>query len=117
MASATCANRPLSKMASCTPAVQQALRDNEFNVRGGNLDLLKSVLHSADGVGDMREPATVKNGFLHARHATETEFLDHLANLAKESEIQNQLFVVAAAQIIQQLVHDEQQPRRQTVDR
>jgi len=76
------------------------MRDDEFYIGCGELYLLKTGFDAADGVGDVSKPATVKNGFLHARHATETEFFDHLANLAKESEIQNQLFVVAAAQIM-----------------
>ena len=89
---------------------QQALRHDELDVAPGDEDLLEAVLHAADAVGDEGEAGAVEEGFLHAGDEAEPEVLAHLAELAQEVEVEDQLVVIARPQVVQQLVHDQQQP-------
>ena len=89
---------------------QQALRHDELHVPPGDADLLEAVLHPADAVGDEGEAGAVEDGLLHAGDEAEAEILADLADLAQEVEVEDQLLVPARAQVIQQLVHHQQQP-------
>ena len=52
----------------------------------------------------------VEDGLLHAGDEAEAEVLADLADLPQEVEVEDQVLVLARAQEVQQLVHDQQQP-------
>src|ERR1035441_1470357 len=83
--------------------------DDELNVRGSDLHLLEAIFYTADGVSDVGKSATVEDGFLNTCHEAEAEIFAHFADLAKETKVKNQGLVAAAAQVVEQLVHDQQQ--------
>ena len=64
--------------------LKQALCHHEFDIASGNENLLKSILHPADAVGDKGKTRAVENGFLDTGHETEAQILADLANLSKE---------------------------------
>ena len=64
--------------------LEQALSHHEFDIAAGNEDLLKSILHPADAVGDKGKTRAVENGFLDTGHETEAQILADLANLSEE---------------------------------
>ena len=53
--------------------------------------------------------AGCRTGFLHAGDEPEAEVLADLADLPEEAQVEDQLLVLAGPQVIQQLVHDQQQ--------
>ena len=89
--------------------LEQALGYDEFHVTAGNEDLLKAVLHTADAVCNKSEAWAVEYGFLNTSHEAKAQVLTDLADLAKEVEIENQLLVLAGAQVVEQLVDHQQQ--------
>ena len=89
--------------------LEQALGHDEFHVAAGDKDLLEAVLHPADAVGDKSEARAVENGFLDTGHEAEAQVLADLADLAEEVEVEDQLLVLAGAQVVEQLVDHQQQ--------
>ena len=89
--------------------LKQTLGHNEFDVATGNEDLLEAVLHPADAVGDKGEARAIENGFLDTGHEAEAQVLADLADLAEEVEVEDQLLVLAGAQVVEQLVDHKQQ--------
>ena len=57
----------------------------------------------------MGKTAAIENGFLDTRYEAEPEILADFADFAKETEVENERLISAAAKIIQQLINDEQQ--------
>lgn len=90
--------------------LQETIGDDILDVGRGNFHLLEAVLDAAQAVGDVRKAATVKDGLLHAGHETETQILADLAHFTQEAEVENERLVPAAAEIVEQLVHDQEQP-------
>ncbi|OPY78412.1 MAG: hypothetical protein A4E70_02381 [Syntrophus sp. PtaU1.Bin005] len=89
--------------------LEQTLGHDEFHVAASNKNLLEAVLHPADAVGDKGETRTVENGFLDASHEAEAQILADLANLAEEVEVEDQLLILAGAQVVEQLIDHQQQ--------
>ena len=86
------------------------MRHDELDVAPGDEDLLETVLYAANAVGDEGEAGTVEDGLLDAGDEAEPEVLAYLADLAQKVEIEDQSMVVARSQVVQQLIHDQQQP-------
>ena len=71
--------------------------------------LIEAILHPAQTVGHVREAEAVEDRLLHARHEAEAEVLAHFAHLAQEVQVEDQLLVSAALEVVEQLVHHQQQ--------
>ena len=89
--------------------LEQPLGHHELDVLAGDEDLLEAVLHPADAVGHEGEAGAVENGFLDAGDEAEPQVLADLADLAEEIQVEDQFLVLAGAQVIQQLVHHQEQ--------
>ena len=89
--------------------LEQTLGHDELDVLAGDEDLLEAVLHPAHAVGDEGEPRAVEDGFLHAGDEAEAQVLADLADLAQEVQVEDQLLILARAQVVEQLVHHQEQ--------
>ena len=88
---------------------EQTLGHHELDVLAGDEDLLEAVLHPADAVGHKGKARAVEDGFLDAGDETETQVLADLADLTQEVQVEDELLVLAGAQVIEQLVHHQEQ--------
>ena len=89
--------------------LEQTLGHHELDVLAGDEDLLEAVLHPADAVGHEGEARAVEDGFLDTGDEAEPQVLADLADLAQEVEVEDQLLVLARAQVVEQLVHHQEQ--------
>lgn len=87
---------------------QQPFGYHEGDVLAGDAHLLEAVTHSAQLLGHEREARAVKQRFLESSDEAEGGQGRNLAELTQEAEVQDQLLLTAGAQVVQQLVHDEQ---------
>lgn len=76
---------------------------DELHIAAGDEQLLETVLHPAQALGDKREAGTIKNGFLHASHEAEPEIFTHLADFTQEVQIENQWLISVAPLLVEQL--------------
>ena len=93
-----------------TGLLEKPLGDHVLDVGPGDADLLEAVLHPAQTVGHMVEARTVEDCLLHAGHEPEAQVLADFADFAQEVQVEDQLLVLAALEVVEQLVHDEQKP-------
>ena len=91
--------------------LEEPLLDDEGDVLLGDADLLEAVADAADGVGDAGEPRVVEDRLLQAGDETEPGRRGDLADLAQEGEVVDELAVAPAAEVVEQLVEDEEQAR------
>jgi hypothetical protein len=88
--------------------LEQALGHHEAHVLARQQHLGEPVLHPAQAVCHVLEPAGVEDGLLDACHEAEAQMLGDLADLAQEGEIEDQVVVVAGAKVVEQLVDNQQ---------
>ena len=89
---------------------EQAFGDDELDVRARDEKLIEAILHAAHAVSHVGEAEAVEDRLLHAGHETKAEVLAHLAHLAQEVQVEYQLLVSAALEVVEQLVHHEEEP-------
>ena len=89
---------------------QQTLGDDMLDVLPGDAELVEPVLHPAHAARHMLESGAVEYRFLNTRDEAEPKILADLADLAEECQILNQLTVVTASQVVEEFVHDQEQP-------
>ena len=89
---------------------EQPLGHDVLDVGPRDADLLEAVLHPPQAVGHVLEAGAVEDRLLHAGDETEAQVLRDLAHLAQEVQVEDQLLVLPALEIVEQLVDDEQQP-------
>ena len=89
--------------------LEQTLGHHELDVLAGDENLLEAVLHPADAVGHEGKARAVEDGFLDTGDEAEAQVLADLADLAQEVQVEDQLLVLAGAQVIEQLVHHQEQ--------
>ena len=92
-----------------TGLLEQTLGDDELHVLAGDEDLFEAVLDPANAVGHEGETGAVEDGLLHACHEAEAQVLADLAHLTEEVEVEDQLLVLTGTEIVQQLIHDQEQ--------
>ena len=90
--------------------LEEAFGDHELDVGAGDEELVEAILDAAHAAGHVREPVAVEDRLLHAGDEAEAQVLAHLAHLAQEVEVEHQLLVAAAPQVVEQLIHHQQQP-------
>jgi hypothetical protein len=88
--------------------LEQPLGHHEAHVLAGEQDLGEAVLDAPQAVGDVLEAAAVEDRLLHAGDEAEAQVFADLADLAQEGEVQHQRVVLAGAQVVEELVDDEQ---------
>src|SRR5660398_242664 len=64
--------------------LEQTLGHDKFHIAAGNEDLLETVLHAADAVGDKGKARAVENGFLDTGHETEARLQTKFAKDSKK---------------------------------
>ena len=74
-----------------------------------DVDLFEAVAHAPYALADEGEAVVVEDGLLDSGHEPESEVLADLANLAQEVEVEDDLLIVAAAQVVQEFVDHQQQ--------
>jgi len=60
-------------------------------------------------IGHEGETGAVEDGLLHTRHEAEAQVTTRFAHLTEKAEVEDQLLVLAATQIVQELIHDQEQ--------
>ena len=89
---------------------QQALGDHVGDILARDAHLLEAIAHPVQLVGHEAEAWVVEERLLDACQEAQRRQCDDLAQLAQEAEIQDQRTLFARAQVIQQFIHDQQQP-------
>ena len=89
---------------------EQPLGHDVLDVGPGDADLLEAVLHAPQAVGHVVEAGAVEDRLLHAGDEPEAQVLGDLAHLAQEVQVEDELLVLPALEVVEQLVHHEQQP-------
>ena len=89
---------------------QQALGDHVGHVLAGDAYLLEAVLDPPHRVGHELEAWAVKERFLDPGHKAKARQAAGFAQLSEEGQVQHQRLITPRAQIVEQLVHDEQEP-------
>ena len=92
--------------------LQQALGNDEGNIFARDADLLEAVFHASQRVGDELEARVVEEALLHAGDEAEPSASADLADLAQEVKVEDQGLLLAGAEVVEQLVDDEQQAVR-----
>ena len=87
---------------------KDALLHNVGNVLAADQHLFKAILHLQQGGRNLTEGGVVKQRFLHTGDEAELGGLDDFAQLTHEAQVGHQLGILAGAQIVQQLIHDDQ---------
>ncbi len=88
---------------------KQSPGDDELDILAGNQKLFEAVLDPADIVSHEREPRAAKNGFLNAGHESKPQVFADFPNFTQEAQIKDQFLILARTQIVQQLIHHQQQ--------
>jgi hypothetical protein len=99
-------------MLACCATVflsRRAFGHHELDVLAGDEDLLEAVLDAADAVGHEGEAGAVEDGFLHPGDEAEAQVLADLADLPEEVQVENEILVLAGAQIIEQFIDHQEQ--------
>ena len=96
--------------ACCLASFLSSRSDNDVgDILASDADLLEAVLHAPQGVGDELE-ARLSNRLSCTPAMKRKRVLSaDLADLAQEVEVEDQLLLFAGAQVVEQLVDDEQQ--------
>ena len=89
--------------------LQQALRHYELHVALGDEHLLEAVLDPSKRLGRERKRGSAEDRFLHAGHEAEAQVAAHFAHFPHEVQVVHQLLVLARPQVVQKLVHNEQE--------
>ena len=89
--------------------LQQALGHYELHVALGDEHLLEAVLDPPKRLGRERQRGSAEDRFLHAGHETEAQVAAHFAHFAHEVQVVHQLLVLPRPQVVQQLVHHQQE--------
>ena len=89
---------------------QQPLGDDVGHVLPDDAKLLEAVLHPAQALGDELELRVVEQALLQARNEAEADQLADLADLPQEAQVENQVVLFAGPQVVEQFVHDQEQP-------
>ena len=88
---------------------EQPLGDDVLDVGAGDRYLLEAVLHPPHAVRHVGEAVAVEDRLLHAGDETEAEVLADFADLAQEVQVEDQLLIPAALEVVEQLVDHQQQ--------
>src|SRR5262249_1399335 len=89
--------------------LEQALSHDELHIITGDENLLEAVFDPADAIGYEGETGTVKDGFLDTGDEAESQVLADLADLPEEIQVKDEFLILACAQVIEQLVHYQEQ--------
>src|SRR5262249_28028503 len=63
--------------------LQQSVGNDEFHIRGRNLDLLKAVFNAAQTVRNVRESSAIEDSFLNTGHEAEAQIFADFADFAQ----------------------------------
>ena len=88
---------------------EEPLLDHEGYVFAYDAELLETGLHPPKALGRELKGRVVEERLLHASHEAEAQVLAHLTHLAKEAEVAHEIDVLATAQVVQDLVDDEEE--------
>ena len=89
---------------------QQPLGDDVGHVLPDDAKLLEAILHPAQALGDELELRVVEQALLQARNEAEADQLADFAHLPQEAEVEDQIVLLAGPEIVEQFVHDQEQP-------
>jgi len=89
--------------------LQQPLRDDIGHVLTDDPSLLEPVLDPHQAGGDELELRVVEQALLQTGDEPEPDQLADLADLPEEAEVKDQVTLLAGLQVVEQLIHDEQE--------
>ena len=89
---------------------QQPLGDDVGHVLPDDAKLLEAVLHPAQTLGDELELRVVEQALLQARNEAEADQLADLADLPQKAKVEDQIVLPARPEVVEQFVHDQEQP-------
>jgi len=87
---------------------EQPVGDDVGDVLAGDAHLLEAVAHPAQLLGDEGKAGAVEERLLQATEEAEGRQRCHLAQLAQEAQVEDELALLARAQVVEQLVDDEE---------
>src|SRR5271165_3068254 len=87
------------------------MSDNEFHVGRCDLHLLEAILHATEAVGDVGKTPAIENSFLHTGDEAKLEVFAHFTDFAKETEVEDERLIASTTEIIEKLIHHEQQSK------
>ena len=89
---------------------QQPFGNDVGHVLPDDANLLEAILHPAQAVGDELELRVVEQALLQARNEAEADQLADLADFPQEAQVEDEVVLFAGAEVVEQLVHDQEQP-------
>ncbi len=90
--------------------LEQPLRHDVGHVLAGDAHLLEAVLDPSEGLRDELEARVVEEALLDAGDEAEAGGLADLAHLTEEVEVEDELLLLARAQVVEKLVQHQQEP-------